>query len=189
MSIQLCGVIGVDEAGRGPLAGPVVAAAVILPYSLPGLTDSKKISEKKRIILSQMIQEQAIDFAYGEASCQEIDTLNIHHATLVAMERAILGLQESAHQVIIDGCFAPKNLNFSVQTMVQGDLHHPSISAASILAKVRRDNMMLDLDKKYPHYGFKQHKGYGTRAHLQAIQEFGPCPEHRQSFGPIKALR
>lgn len=189
MATQLCGIIGVDEAGRGPLAGPVVAAAVILPFALPGLTDSKKLSEKKRKLLYHVIQDQAIDFAFGEASCQEIDQLNIHHATLLAMERAILGLHQPAEQVIIDGCFAPKNLNFLVETMIQGDLHHPSISAASILAKVKRDLLMEELHERYPNYGFSQHKGYGTAAHLAALSEFGPCPEHRQSFAPVKKLK
>ena len=179
-------IIGVDEAGRGPLAGPVIASAVILSTTIPGLTDSKKLSEKKRELLAKRIQEQALAFSYGEASVAEIDTLNIHQATLMAMKRAIDGITLPAKKVLIDGCFAPQNLTIESETLIQGDLLHPSISAASILAKVKRDHMMYEYDTLYPEYQFAKHKGYGTAHHLQAIREFGPCPIHRLSFKPLK---
>lgn len=179
-------IIGVDEAGRGPLAGPVIASAVILKEHIPGITDSKKLSEKKRNILAQIIQNESLAFAYGEASIEEIDSLNIHHATLLAMQRAIDGIRIQANKVVIDGCFAPSNISIPVETIVQGDLLHPSISAASILAKVKRDLLMLDYDQQYPEYGFAKHKGYGTAQHLIALQTFGPCAIHRLSFSPVQ---
>ncbi len=180
-------IIGVDEAGRGPLAGPVVAAAVILSAPIEGLTDSKKLSEKKRVQLANIIQQEALYFHYGEASVEEIDSLNIHHATLLAMKRAIEPLIPHGEMALIDGKFAP-NISLKTQTLVQGDLLHASISAASILAKVARDEQMLQFEMQFPQYGFAKHKGYGTAIHLQALMEHGPCPIHRKSFAPIQRL-
>lgn len=180
-------IIGVDEAGRGPLAGPVVAAAVILPRSILGLTDSKKLSEKKRVQLANIIKEEALFYHYGEASVEEIDSLNIHHATLLAMKRAIEPLIPHAELALIDGIFAP-NVSLQTKTLVQGDLLHASISAASILAKVARDKQMQDYEKLFPEYGFAKHKGYGTAVHLQALMAYGPCSIHRKSFAPIQRL-
>lgn len=180
-------IIGVDEAGRGPLAGPVVAAAVILQDPIDGLTDSKKLSEKKREILFELIQTHAIAFAFGIASVDEIDNLNIHRATLLAMQRAIEKISVPAQLVLIDGLFAPMT-TLPNQTLVQGDLLHQSISAASILAKVQRDHMMLEYAKHYPQFKFEKHKGYGTAIHLEAIRTHGPCPIHRKSFAPIKNM-
>lgn len=179
-------IIGVDEAGRGPLAGPVIASAVIIKECIPGLTDSKKLSEKKRNLLAEIIKKEAQAFAYGEATVAEIDELNIHHATLLAMQRAIQGINMEADKIVIDGCFAPKNLVLPYETIIQGDLLHPSISAASILAKVKRDHLMYEYDIKYPKYGFAKHKGYGTSHHLQTLKEYGPCEIHRKSFTPVK---
>ncbi len=187
--MNLSCIIGVDEAGRGPLAGPVIASAVVLGDLIPGLTDSKKLSEKKREMLAHLIQQQAIAYSYGEASVQEIDELNIHHATLLAMQRAIERIQVQTNKVIIDGCFAPPDLKMNCETLVQGDLLHPSISAASILAKVKRDQLMYEYEKVYPLYQFAKHKGYGTAVHLHAIREFGPCPIHRMSFKPLNTLK
>jgi ribonuclease HII len=181
-------IIGVDEAGRGPLAGPVVAAAVILHSPIAGLTDSKKISEKKRKALSAEIQSQAIAFAYGIAEVEEIDNLNIHHATLLAMKRAIDGIVMPAKMVLIDGIFAPQT-DYLTETMVQGDLHHQSISAASILAKVARDELMVNYDSLYPEYQLAKHKGYGTALHLEALKMHGPSPIHRMSFAPVAKLK
>jgi ribonuclease HII len=182
-------VIGVDEAGRGPLAGPVIACAVILDTPIAGLTDSKKCTPKKRLQLVEQIQKHAIAYAYGEANVGEIDGLNIHHATLLAMKRAVEQIQHQGQQVVIDGCFAPE-LSLPTQTIVQGDLHHASISAASILAKVARDQLMIEYDAQYPQYAFAKHKGYGTAIHMTALREHGPCAIHRQSFAPIQqALR
>ena len=180
-------IMGVDEAGRGPLAGPVVAAAVILSSPIEGLTDSKKLSEKKRVQLANIIKEKALYYHYGQASVEEIDTLNIHHATLLAMKRAIDPLIPHAQLAIIDGLFAPE-VCIQTQTMVQGDLLHASISAASILAKVARDEKMQDYENQFPEYGFAKHKGYGTAFHLQALMAHGTCPIHRKSFAPIQRL-
>ena len=180
-------IIGVDEAGRGPLAGPVVAAAVILHSPFEGLTDSKKLSEKKRKLLSDRIKEQALYYHLGMASVEEIDLLNIHQATLLAMQRAIEPIAHLAQLALVDGIFAP-NVKITTQTMIQGDLLHPTISAASILAKVTRDEMMIKYEEKYPEYGFAKHKGYGTAKHLEALQTHGTCEIHRQSFSPIQRL-
>lgn len=180
-------IIGVDEAGRGPLAGPVVAAAVILSHPIEGLTDSKKLSEKKRIQLAHIIKKEALYFHYGEASVEEIDTFNIHHATLLAMKRAITPLIPFGELALIDGIFAPE-VEIKTQTLIQGDLLHSSISAASILAKVARDAQMHAYENQFPHYGFAKHKGYGTALHLQALNTHGPCPIHRKSFAPIQRL-
>ena len=187
-------IIGVDEAGRGPLAGSVVAAAVILPtdFHLSGLTDSKKLSEKKRDLFYQKIIEQC-DWSVGEASSIEIDQINILQATMLAMKRAIIDLQEECSKyriktifsVIVDGNQCPDVRNCIA--IVKGDVSEQVISAASIIAKVTRDCQMRKLDTQYPQYGFAQHKGYGTRKHLLALSKYGPITGvHRYSFSPIK---
>jgi ribonuclease HII len=182
-------VVGVDEAGRGPLAGPVVAAAVILParYSLSGIGDSKQLTRKKRERLEQMIKEQAVCWTIGEADVPEIDTLNILQATLLAMSRAVDALTIHPELVLIDGCHAPE-LNCKVRTIVKGDVFVPSISAASILAKVHRDKMMIGLDHHYPQYGFATNMGYPTRRHLLALAQHGATAIHRRSFAPVRAV-
>lgn len=181
---QGIGVIcGVDEAGRGPLAGPVYAAAVILPRDLeiPGLTDSKKLSDKKRRELFPIIQEQAVAFGIGVASEKEIDEINILQATFLAMKRALEKLSVRPDLALIDG---NRKTDFGVpaKTVVKGDSLSASIAAASILAKVSRDDYMMELAQKYPQYGFDIHKGYGTKAHYQALREFGPSEVHRMTF-------
>jgi ribonuclease HII len=178
---------GVDEVGRGPLAGAVVAAAVILKHPIPGLADSKTLSEKKRKALSERIKEEAAAYAFGRAEVREIDELNIHHATLLAMKRAVEALPTTPTSVCVDGLFVPK-LAVPCQAIVQGDGLIPEISAASILAKVLRDEEMVALDKCYPGYGFAQHKGYGTAFHRQALARLGPCPIHRRSFAPVRGI-
>ncbi|MBE6651110.1 MAG: ribonuclease HII [Ruminococcaceae bacterium] len=174
---------GIDEAGRGPLAGPVVAAAVILPYGLEieGLNDSKKISEKKREKLFDIIKEKAIAYSIASASPEEIDTYNILGATMLAMKRAEEGLCVRPEHLVIDGNRA-KGFDLPVTTVIKGDALVPSISAASILAKVTRDRYCLEMDEKYPEYGFAVHKGYPTKMHREAVVRLGPCPEHRRSF-------
>lgn len=174
---------GIDEAGRGPLAGPVVAAAVILPYGceIEGLNDSKKISEKKREMLFEIIKEKAIAYSIAEASPEEIDRYNILGATMLAMKRAEEGLALRPEHLLIDGNRA-KGFDLPVTTVIKGDALVPSISAASILAKVTRDRYCLEMDEKYPQYGFAVHKGYPTKAHRDAVLEHGICPEHRRSF-------
>ncbi len=176
-------ICGVDEAGRGPLAGPVCAAAVILPEHLeiPGLTDSKKLTDKKRRALFPVIQEQAIAFGIGFASEQEIDEINILQATFLAMRRAMELLKVRPDLALIDG---NRETDFSlpVHTVIKGDSLSLNIAAASVLAKVSRDDVMLRLAETYPAYGFDIHKGYGTRAHYEALEKFGPCPIHRKSF-------
>jgi len=176
-------ICGVDEAGRGPLAGPVYAAAVILPPSIqiPGLTDSKKLTDKKRRELFPIIKEQAIAYGIGFASEQEIDEHNILQATFLAMQRAIDQLEGKAEFALIDGN-REKDFGIPVKTVVKGDSLSASIAAASILAKVSRDDVMLEMAEKYPQYGFDIHKGYGTKAHYAALREFGHCPIHRLSF-------
>ncbi len=175
-------VCGVDEAGRGPLAGNVVAAAVILPDGLEieGLNDSKKLSEKKREALYGVITEKAI-YSIAWATPAEIDELNILNATMLAMRRAVQGLSEKADFALIDGNCA-RGFEIPTRTVVGGDAKSMSIAAASILAKVTRDRQCLALDEKYPEYGFAGHKGYPTKAHMQRVAELGPCPEHRRSF-------
>jgi ribonuclease HII len=182
-------IAGSDEVGRGPLAGPVVAAAVILPenYDLPGLTDSKKLSEKKRDILFELIKGQAISWCVAEASVEEIDDINILQASLLAMKRAIEGLAIQPDKALVDGNRCPQ-MAITVQAIIGGDFTIPSISAASIIAKVTRDRHMVELDKLYPEYGLASHKGYGTKLHMQAIAKYGPRPIHRKSFAPIKKL-
>ncbi|MDR0250318.1 MAG: ribonuclease HII [Burkholderiales bacterium] len=181
-------IAGVDEAGRGPLAGNVVAAAVVLDPARPiaGLRDSKTLSAKARERLAQNIRSQTLAFALGEATVEEIDHLNILQATMLAMQRAVAALPLTPHEVWIDGNRAPV-LPCPVRTIVKGDRDVVAISAASILAKTVRDAQMIALDARYPAYGFRQHKGYGTAAHLAALATYGACPEHRKSFEPIKA--
>lgn len=181
-------IAGVDEAGRGPLIGSVVAAAVILDPQNPivGLNDSKKLSEKKREQLFVEIQQKALAWSIAEASHDEIDGLNILNATLLAMQRAVDGLKITPNKVLIDGNKTPKTMTIECEAVVGGDALHAEISAASILAKVTRDRQLLALDKQYPNYGFAQHKGYPTKAHLQAIEQYGVLAEHRRSYKPIK---
>lgn len=176
-------ICGVDEAGRGPLAGPVYAAAVILPphLEIPGLNDSKKLTDKRRRELMPIIMEQAIAYGIGSASEQEIDEINILQATFLAMERAIAQLNGKAELALIDGN-REKDFGLPVMTVVKGDSRSANIAAASILAKVSRDNYMDELAKQYPEYGFEVHKGYGTKAHYQALRAHGHCPAHRLSF-------
>jgi ribonuclease HII len=180
---------GVDEAGRGPLAGPVVAAAVILDSSHPisGLADSKALSAARREELAGQIRAHASAWALGMASVEEIDRLNILQATLLAMQRAVQALAIPPALVLVDGNRAPQ-LVCQVRTVVRGDASVQAISAASILAKVARDAMLTDLDSLYPGYGFAVHKGYPTAVHLRALEDLGPTPVHRRSFGPVKRL-
>lgn len=175
-------VCGIDEAGRGPLAGNVVAAAVILPLDLEieGLNDSKKLSEKKREALYDVIVEKAI-YSIAWATPKEIDELNILNATMLAMRRAVEGLPKKADFALIDGNCS-RGFTIPTQTIVKGDSLSMSIAAASILAKVTRDRQCMALDEQYPAYGFKGHKGYPTKAHMQKVVELGPCPEHRKTF-------
>lgn len=182
-SLGLQVICGVDEAGRGPLAGPVCAAAVILPKHLqiPGLTDSKKLTDKKRRELFPIIQEQAIAYGIGLASESEIDEINILQATFLAMRRALDQLSVRPEIALIDGN-RETDFGLPVKTVVKGDSLSANIAAASILAKVTRDNLMVELAEKYPEYGFEIHKGYGTKAHYEALGTYGPCPIHRRSF-------
>ncbi len=177
-------VCGVDEAGRGPLAGPVCAAAVILPENceIEGLNDSKKLSEKKRELLYGVIMEKAIAYSVAFADVSEIEEYNILGATFIAMNRAINSLSVSADYALIDGNRMPTEMKISGETVVKGDSKSCSIAAASILAKVTRDRLLLEYDEKYPEYGFKNHKGYGTAAHYEAIRKYGITPVHRPSF-------
>lgn len=186
-------VAGIDEAGRGPLAGPVVASAVVLSPRTPieGLADSKKLSEKRREQLAGVIKQDALAWSVAWADPAEIDAVNILAATMLAMRRAILGLAVAPARVQIDGNRLP-NLRFEHaiipgEAIIGGDDLVPAISAASIIAKTTRDRMMRALDTVYPHYEFARHKGYGTAIHRDRLREFGPCREHRQSFAPVKA--
>ncbi|MEA4965282.1 MAG: ribonuclease HII [Oscillospiraceae bacterium] len=176
-------ICGVDEAGRGPLAGPVCAAAVILPMGLeiPGLNDSKKLTDGKRRALYDVIVEQAEAYGIAMADETEIDEINILQATFNAMDRAMLQLQKKPDLVLLDGNRA-RQFPFPVRTVVRGDSLSANIAAASILAKVTRDRWMEEMAKTYPRYGFERHKGYGTRAHYAALTAYGPCPIHRRSF-------
>ena len=176
-------VCGVDEAGRGPLAGNVVAAAVILPQGLviEGLNDSKKLSEKKREALFDVIKKEAAAYSIAWATPAEIDEHNILGATMIAMNRAVEGLPVKADFALIDGNCA-RGFEIPTQTVVKGDAKSPSIAAASILAKVTRDRQCMELDALYPEYGFAKHKGYPTKDHMQKVRELGPCPEHRKTF-------
>ena len=183
-------IAGVDEAGRGPLVGSVVAAAVILDPNNPieGLNDSKKLSEKKREKLFIEIQEKALAWAIAEASAAEIDEHNILQASLLAMRRAVEALSIQPEHVLVDGNKIPQGLAMSCDAVVGGDALHPEISAASILAKVTRDHQMVEMDQKYPQFGFAKHKGYPTKAHFEAIALHGVIDEHRRSFGPVKKV-
>lgn len=176
-------ICGVDEAGRGPLAGSVCAAAVILPkgVEIPGLNDSKKLTDKKRRELFPIIKEKAVAYGIGLASHEEIDQINILQATFLAMERAIAQLSVKPELALIDGN-REKDFGIPVKTVVHGDSLSASIAAASILAKVTRDDLLLELAKEYPQYGFEIHKGYGTKAHYEALRTYGPCAIHRMTF-------
>ena len=176
-------ICGIDEAGRGPLAGPVCAAAVILPEGLeiPGLNDSKKLTDKKRRELFPIIEEQALAYGIGWASQEEIDDINILQATFLAMSRAVEQLNIRPDLALVDGNRAP-TLDLPVETVVKGDSLSASIAAASVLAKVSRDDVMLRMAEEYPGYGFEVHKGYGTKAHYEALRTFGPSPIHRRTF-------
>ena len=180
-------VAGVDEVGRGPLAGPVVAAAVILNKKqlISGLADSKKLSQSRREQLDEIIRESAVAWSLGYAENHEIDTLNILQATLLAMKRAIESLRQEPEYILVDGLHCP-DVNYDTEAIVRGDSIVPEISAASIIAKVARDKLMTSLDEVYPGYGFSQHKGYPTRMHLEALEKLGVSPVHRQSFAPVK---
>lgn len=186
MNLIIC---GVDEAGRGPLAGPVSAAAVILDAGNPveGLADSKKLSEKQRDRLAPLIRERALAWAVAYADVEEIDRMNILQATLLAMRRAVLALDIQPQHVLVDGLYCPQT-GIPSQAIVKGDSKIAAISAASILAKTARDEMMLQLHEQYPHYGFADHKGYPTAAHLAALREYGVSEVHRRSFRPVREL-
>lgn len=177
-------ICGVDEAGRGPLAGPVCAAAVILPENceIEGLNDSKKLSEKKREALFDIIKEKAVAYSISYGTLEEIEEFNILEATYIAMNRAIDSLSIAADFALIDGNREPKGIKIPCLTVVKGDAKSSSIAAASILAKVTRDRLMMEYDKKYPQYQFAKHKGYGTKIHYEAIKEHGICEIHRRSF-------
>ncbi len=177
-------VCGVDEAGRGPLAGPVCAAAVIFPdeVDIEGINDSKKLSEKKREALYDVIKEKALAWGIAFASVEEIEEYNILEATYMAMNRAVEQLGDKVNFALIDGNRVPKGIKVDCETVVKGDSKSLSIAAASILAKVTRDRLLLECDEKYPQYGFAKHKGYGTKEHTEAIKAFGPCEIHRLSF-------
>ncbi|MCI2113325.1 MAG: ribonuclease HII [Ruminococcus sp.] len=176
-------ICGVDEAGRGPLAGPVCAAAVILPSDtiIDGVNDSKKLSEKKREALFDVIKETAVSYCIAYASVEEIESINILNATMLAMKRAVEGLDVKADYAMIDGNKMPQ-LDIDGETIVKGDAKSMSIACASILAKVSRDRLLYEYAKEYPQYKFDKHKGYSTAAHIEAILEYGPCPYHRMSF-------
>lgn len=177
-------ICGVDEAGRGPLAGPVCAAAVILPEGavIEGLDDSKKLTEKKREKLYDIIKETAVAYSVAYGKLEEIETVNILEATYLAMNRAIEGLSVKPDFALIDGNRVPRGIKIPCETIVKGDSRSMSVAAASVLAKVTRDRLMLEYDKKYPEYNFKKHKGYGTKEHTELIKQYGPCEIHRLSF-------
>jgi ribonuclease HII len=182
-------ICGVDEAGRGPLAGPVCAAAVILDDTSPidGLADSKKLSEKQRDKLAPVIRERALAWAVAYAEVEEIDRLNILQATLLAMKRAVLSLSITPQQLLVDGLYCPQT-GIPSMAIVKGDSKVAAISAASILAKTSRDALMLELHERHPHYGFDEHKGYPTASHLAALREYGVSIAHRTSFRPVREL-
>ncbi len=179
-------IAGLDEAGRGPLAGPVVAAAVVLPGGLliPGLTDSKQVTEEERERLFEVIREQAVCYGIGIADEQTIDEVNILQATIIAMERALAPLNPRPDYLLLDAITLPR-IPLPQNSLVKGDCRSHSISAASILAKVTRDRLMLELHEKYPQYNFRKHKGYGTSEHLALLREHGPCDAHRRTFNPV----
>ncbi|HEX7954074.1 MAG TPA: ribonuclease HII [Burkholderiales bacterium] len=189
MKPPLLPVCGVDEAGRGPLAGPVFAACVVLRDEDPiaGLADSKALSSARREALALHIRSRARAWAVASASVEEIDSLNILRASLLAMQRAVEQLEIAPGEVLVDGLHCPQ-LRYPVRAIVDGDALVAEISAASILAKVARDTLMVELHERYPDYGFARHKGYGTRQHLEALRRFGACPIHRRSFAPVRNL-
>lgn len=180
-------VAGLDEVGRGPLAGPVVTAAVILDPAQPidGLMDSKKLSEARREALAELIKERALAWSLGRAEVEEIDQLNILQATMLAMQRAVAGLNPAPQHVLVDGNRCPE-LPCSAEAIIKGDGLVPAISAASIIAKVARDQEMVALDAQYPGYGLAGHKGYPTKAHMEALRDLGVTPIHRRSFAPVR---
>jgi ribonuclease HII len=180
-------IAGVDEVGRGPLAGPLITAAVILAKPIQGITDSKKLSPGKRKQLAYQIKNEALCFAYGRAEVEEIDSLNIHHATLLAMKRAIESLALQPDEVLIDGLYVPQ-VAIPCQAIIKGDSLVPVIGAASILAKVLRDEEMATMDLLYPGYNFAVHKGYPTLKHRNILIEIGPCAIHRKNFAPVRRL-
>ena len=182
-------IAGVDEVGRGPLAGPVVTAAVILPkdFDLPGLTDSKKLSASKREVLCSAIKNQAIAWSIGESSIKEIDEINILHATMLAMQRAVSALKLKPSHVLVDGNRAP-DFGVPATAIVGGDGKEACISAASIVAKVTRDRLMTEYAKEFPQYGWQNNSGYPTKQHIQALNDFGITKYHRLSFGPVARL-
>lgn len=180
--------IGVDEVGRGCLAGPVVAAAVLLGNEvIEGLADSKKLSPPRRAAMAELVIEECIAYAFGEASVAEIDQLNILEATLTAMQRAVSGIVIVPDEVLVDGDRCP-DLPYPARAVVKGDARVPEIMAASIIAKQHRDAMMAELDQAHPAYGFARHKGYGTPEHVAALRRHGPCPAHRTTFAPVRAI-
>jgi ribonuclease HII len=180
-------VAGIDEAGRGPLAGPVYAAACVLPreFHLPGLNDSKKVSARRRESLFAEIPEQALFYGVGRAEAAEIDQINILQATKLAMQRALAAMSDRPDYLLLDAVRLPE-VDLPQTALIGGDGLSVSIAAASILAKVSRDHWMLELHTRYPQYGFDRHKGYPTREHQQALRQFGPCPEHRRSYAPVR---
>lgn len=182
-------VCGVDEAGRGPLAGPVFAAAVILedPPVFQGLADSKKLTARRRDLLAVEIRARAVCWSVASASVEEIDRLNILQASLLAMRRAVEGLKRQPEEILVDGLHTPQ-VSMPARAIVQGDASVPAISAASILAKVARDALLEEMHAAYPQYGFDRHKGYGTALHMEVLRRLGPTPEHRRSFAPVRAL-
>jgi len=180
-------IAGVDEAGRGPLAGPVTVAAVILKDIIDGLDDSKKLNEKMRNRLAFQIRQSALAWAVVHISVDEIDRINILQATLKGMQQSVENLSLKPDQILVDGNTLP-NFTIEAQAIVGGDGKVPVISAASILAKTARDELMQKIDKQYPQYGFGKHKGYGTRFHIEALKRNGPCEHHRKSFGPVRNL-
>jgi ribonuclease HII len=184
-------IAGVDEAGRGPIAGPVVAACVVLPpcHTLTGIADSKQLTPAQREALYDAITRHALAWAIGLASPREIERYNILQASLLAMRRAVLALPISPQRVLVDGKHAIPNLPLPQQPVVDGDALEESIAAASILAKVARDRIMCELDRQYPQYGFAQHKGYPTALHLQRLRIYGACPAHRRTYAPVAQLR
>lgn len=180
-------IAGVDEVGRGPLAGPVIAAAVILQADIPGVTDSKKLSEKKRAQLVEVIKNEAISFSFGRVEHDEIDEINIHNASLLAMQRAIENLEVKPDKVLVDGLHMPQ-IAIPGEAIIKGDSLINAIGAASILAKVKRDLEMQEMDELYPGYSFAKHKGYPTKIHKEAIELLGPCTIHRLSFSPLNKI-
>lgn len=183
-------IAGVDEAGRGPLAGPVFAAAVILDPDRPieGLADSKKLSARRREVLAQQIRDRALAWAIAQADVETIDRVNILQATLLAMRQACAALSRPPRLILVDGNRLPAGLPCAARAVIGGDALEPAISAASILAKTARDACCLALHAQYPDYAFDRHKGYGTALHLERLMQFGPCPAHRRSFAPVRRL-